>query len=152
MLLLPEVADDGYALFGLYELGEGCPGVGSVSLTELQEISASLPAGLERDGSFWPAYPLLACARTANRGSDYREAQRTERGRTRLTRSYEKGPAMPGLLLLLHFRLTEIVASPSQHGHKIMLQQRLPMVQVEEVASPEEVMDCACTFLDVPRH
>jgi hypothetical protein len=54
-------------LFGLCDLGKARPEMGTVSLAELLEVSASLPIGLERDMSFWPVHPLSVYARVASR-------------------------------------------------------------------------------------
>lgn len=54
-------------LFGLCDLGKGCPEMGNVSLAELLEVSAGLPIGLERDWSWSPAYGVSVYARAASR-------------------------------------------------------------------------------------
>ncbi len=56
---------DGDTLFGLCDLGFGEPELGYVSLAEIEEVSACLAIGLERDTSFRPAYPISAYARAA---------------------------------------------------------------------------------------
>lgn len=56
---------DGDTLFGLCDLGFGEPELGYVSLAEIEEVSAGLAIGLERDTSFRPAHPISTYARAA---------------------------------------------------------------------------------------
>lgn len=65
--LATELADDGDTLFGLADLGFGCPELGYFSLGEL--ASVRLPFGLfiERDIAFVPRRPLSEWADTARR-------------------------------------------------------------------------------------
>jgi hypothetical protein len=56
--LLTELAEDGDTLFGLCDLGMGCPELGYVSLHELQSVRGRLGLPLERDQHFRPRQPL----------------------------------------------------------------------------------------------
>lgn len=62
-----ELYDDDDTLFGLADLGFGCPEMGVFSLSEI--ASVRLPFGLfiERDTAFETAHPLSAWADTARR-------------------------------------------------------------------------------------
>lgn len=65
--LATELAEDGDALFGLADLGFGCPELGYFSLSEIAAVR--LPYGLfiERDLSFDSTIPLSVWAETARR-------------------------------------------------------------------------------------
>lgn len=65
--LATELAEDGDALFGLADLGFGCPELGYFSLSEIAAVR--LPYGLfiERDLSFESTFPLSVWAETARR-------------------------------------------------------------------------------------
>lgn len=63
--LITEVMEDGDTLFGLCDLGMGCPELGYVSLTELKETKNRLSIPLERDLFFAPRYPLSVYAEAA---------------------------------------------------------------------------------------
>lgn len=52
-------------LFGLADLGFGCPEFGSVRLSELQSLKGSLGLGIERDLYFEAHYPLSVYAEAA---------------------------------------------------------------------------------------
>lgn len=56
---------DGDTLYGLCDLGFGEPELGYVSLAELEEVSAGLLIGLERDLSFQGQHPISVYARAA---------------------------------------------------------------------------------------
>lgn len=45
-------------MFGLADLGFGCPELGSFALFELEAIRLPLGLGIERDIAFDPVYPL----------------------------------------------------------------------------------------------
>ncbi len=47
------------------DLGFGEPELGYVSLAEIEEVSAGLAIGLERDTSFLPTHPISTYARAA---------------------------------------------------------------------------------------
>ncbi|WP_380871564.1 single-stranded DNA endonuclease [Sphingomonas sp. DBB INV C78] len=67
--LATELDEDGDTLFGLADLGFGCPELGSFSLSEI--ISVRLPFGLaiERDLCFAGRFPLSVYAEAARRAS-----------------------------------------------------------------------------------
>ena len=52
-------------VFGLCDLGRGCPELGSVSLLELRTVKGLMGIGLERDRFFRARHPLLVYARAA---------------------------------------------------------------------------------------
>ncbi len=52
-------------LFGLADLGFGCPEFGSVRLSELQSLKGNLGLGIERDLYFEAHYPLSVYAEAA---------------------------------------------------------------------------------------
>jgi hypothetical protein len=54
-------------LFGLCDLGFGCPELGYVSLTELKSVRGRLGLGIERDLYFKARYPLSVYAHAAAR-------------------------------------------------------------------------------------
>lgn len=57
--------DEPDILFGLCDLGMGCPELGSVRLSELQSVRGPLGLGIERDVMFEATHPLSAYARAA---------------------------------------------------------------------------------------
>ena len=57
--------DDPDVLFGLADLGFGCPEFGTVRLSELQGVKGSLGLGIERDLHFEARYPLSVYAEAA---------------------------------------------------------------------------------------
>ncbi len=54
-------------LFGLCDLGMGCPELGYVSLSELRTVKGRLGLGIERDLYFQARYPLSVYAHAADR-------------------------------------------------------------------------------------
>jgi hypothetical protein len=54
-------------LFGLCDLGMGCPELGYVSLSELRSVTGRLGLGIERDLYFRARYPLSVYAHAAHR-------------------------------------------------------------------------------------
>ena len=54
-------------LFGLCDLGMGCPELGYVSLAELRGVTGRLGLGIERDLYFRARYPLSVYAHAAHR-------------------------------------------------------------------------------------
>jgi hypothetical protein len=63
--LATELAADGDTLFGLADLGFGCPELGSFSLGELARIRLPFGLAIERDIAFASTSPLSAWADTA---------------------------------------------------------------------------------------
>lgn len=89
--LATELAEDGDALFGLADLGFGCPELGYFSLSEIGNVR--LPYGLliERDIAFESQHPLSIWATWARRAGSILWAQ------TLLRRAAETGgePELP---------------------------------------------------------
>lgn len=65
--LATELGEDGDTLFGLADLGFGCPELGSFSLTELASVRLPLGLGIERDLGFSTRLPLSGWAAWARR-------------------------------------------------------------------------------------
>jgi len=64
-LITEMMPDEPDILFGLCDLGLGCPELGYVSLSELQSVKGRLGLGIERDLYFRPRFPLSVYARAA---------------------------------------------------------------------------------------
>src|SRR3546814_17571202 len=56
--LATELADDGDTLFGLADLGFGCPELGRFSLSEVASVRLPYGLGIERDLGFASTHPL----------------------------------------------------------------------------------------------
>jgi len=65
--LATELDRDGDTLFGLADLGFGCPELGSFSLSELANVRLPFGLGIERDLSFASVHPLSAWTEWARR-------------------------------------------------------------------------------------
>lgn len=65
--LATELDTDGDTLFGLADLGFGCPELGSFSLSEIASVRLPFGLGIERDLSFSSVHRLSAWAETARR-------------------------------------------------------------------------------------
>lgn len=63
--LISELDADGDTLFGLADLGFGCPELGSVSLAELASVCLPFGLGIERDLHFAARHPLSVYAAAA---------------------------------------------------------------------------------------
>ena len=63
--LATELADDGDALFGLADLGFGCPELGYFSLSEIAAVRLPYGMAIERDIGFDTPFPLSRWADTA---------------------------------------------------------------------------------------
>jgi hypothetical protein len=74
--LATELAEDGDALFGLADLGFGCPELGYFSLSELSRIYLPFGLFIERDLSFESAVPLTVWADWARRAGSIISAER----------------------------------------------------------------------------
>ncbi|MBS4047004.1 DUF2958 domain-containing protein [Ferrovibrio sp.] len=72
--LLTELAADGDTLFGLCDLGFGCPELGYVSLREIAGIRVGFGLRIERDRHFKAGYPLSVYAEAARRHGAITEA------------------------------------------------------------------------------
>ena len=73
--LATELEDDGDTLFGLADLGFGCPELGCFSLSELASIHLSFGLGIERDIGFSSTVSLSVWADTARRAGSISQAQ-----------------------------------------------------------------------------
>jgi hypothetical protein len=73
--LATALAADEDTLFGLADLGCGCPELGSFSLTALQSVRLPLGLGIERDLAFDTRAPLSVWARAALRTGSIRRAE-----------------------------------------------------------------------------
>ncbi|SEH12608.1 Protein of unknown function [Sphingopyxis sp. YR583] len=65
--LATELGEDGDTLFGLADLGFGCPELGSFSLSELASVRLPFGLGIERDLAFTGRAPLSKWAILARR-------------------------------------------------------------------------------------
>jgi len=63
--LLSELDEDGDTLFGLADLGFGCPELGSISLAEIAAVTLPLGLSIERDLHFEARFPLTVYADAA---------------------------------------------------------------------------------------
>jgi hypothetical protein len=63
--LATELDRDGDTLFGLADLGFGCPELGSFSLGEIERIRLPFGLGIERDLHFESAHPISVWADAA---------------------------------------------------------------------------------------
>lgn len=74
--LITEMMPDGDTLFGLCDLGFGCPELGYVSLAELESVRGPLGLGIERDIHFEARFPLSVYAEAARIAGRITEAER----------------------------------------------------------------------------
>ncbi|RJF94198.1 DUF2958 domain-containing protein [Sphingomonas cavernae] len=65
--LATELGEDGDTLFGLADLGFGCPELGAFSLAELLSVRLRFGLGIERDLDFDSGVPLSGWAAAARR-------------------------------------------------------------------------------------
>jgi Protein of unknown function (DUF2958) len=65
--LATELDGDGDTLFGLADLGFGCPELGSFSLSEIAAVRLPFGMGIERDLYFQGRFPLSVYAEAARR-------------------------------------------------------------------------------------
>jgi hypothetical protein len=84
--LATELYDDGDTLFGLADLGFGCPELGVFSLSEIAGLRLPFGLGIERDLGFTTIFPLSVWADAARRAGSILAAEqqlnRTARERT----------------------------------------------------------------------
>ncbi|MDF0541209.1 DUF2958 domain-containing protein [Sphingobium sp. H39-3-25] len=73
--LATELYDDGGTLFGLADLGFGCPELGTFSLSELAGVYLPFGLGIERDIAFATTCRLSVWADTARRAGSIQQAQ-----------------------------------------------------------------------------
>lgn len=74
--LLTELLPDGDSLFGLCDLGFGCPELGYVSLAEIESVKGPLGLGIERDLHFASRFPVSVYAEAARRAGRITESER----------------------------------------------------------------------------
>ncbi|MGN6278900.1 MAG: DUF2958 domain-containing protein [Sphingomonas sp.] len=79
--LATELDTDGDILFGLADLGFGCPELGSFSLSELAALRLPLGLRIERDIAFATDQPLSVWAETARRDGSIISAELALRDR-----------------------------------------------------------------------
>ena len=70
-----ELYDDDDTLFGLADLGFGCPELGVFSLSELTSVRLPFGMAIERDLSFASSYPLSTWADRARRAGSILSAE-----------------------------------------------------------------------------
>jgi hypothetical protein len=75
-LITEMMPDEPDILFGLCDLGMGCPELGYVSLAELQSVIGRLGLGMERDLYFTARFPLSVYARAAQIAGGITESKR----------------------------------------------------------------------------
>lgn len=73
--LATELAEDGDALFGLADLGFGCPELGYFSLSEIASVRLPFGLGIERDLGFETTHRLSVWADAARRCGSILDAQ-----------------------------------------------------------------------------
>ena len=73
--LVTELADDGDTLFGLADLGFGCPELGCFSLAELARLHLPFGLRIERDIVFETLFPLSVWASEARARGSIMEAE-----------------------------------------------------------------------------
>jgi len=77
--LATELDEDGDTLFGLADLGLGCPEFGSFSLLELQSVRLPFGLGIERDLHFAGRFPISVYAEAAHAAGSIAEGERVLR-------------------------------------------------------------------------
>lgn len=73
--LATELAEDGDTLFGLADLGFGCPELGSFSLSEIADVRLPFGLRIEQDLRFTSDQPLSAWADMARRMGSLLQAE-----------------------------------------------------------------------------
>jgi hypothetical protein len=74
--LATELDADGDTLFGLADLGFGCPELGSFSLSEIASVRLPFGLGIERDLFFSTTHPLSKWAEAARQAGSILAAER----------------------------------------------------------------------------
>ena len=74
--LITEMEPDGDTLFGLADLGFGCPELGACSLAEFASVRLPFGLGVERDILFEGLYPLSVYAEAARQAGNIMESER----------------------------------------------------------------------------
>jgi len=94
--LATELDDDGDTLFGLADLGFGCPELGYFSLSEIAAVRLPFGLGIERDLGFASAVPLSVWADTARRAGSILDAARMLRPVEAHHRARASSSELPG--------------------------------------------------------
>jgi hypothetical protein len=94
--LASELESDGETLFGLADLGFGCPELGRFSLAELARLRLPFGLGIERDLFFETAVPLSIWADAARRAGSIPAAEIVLRAPQRARRLDRLPPPDPG--------------------------------------------------------
>jgi len=82
-----ELYDDGDTLFGLADLGFGCPELGVFSLSEIASVRLSFGLGIERDLSFVSIHPISAWTAAAQLAGSIQAAEQILRRTARPSRN-----------------------------------------------------------------
>jgi hypothetical protein len=77
--LITEIDADGDTLFGLCDLGVGCPELGCLSLAEITSVKLPFGLSIERDIAFEGRVPISRWAEIARRTGSVREAEQIVR-------------------------------------------------------------------------
>ena len=101
--LASELYEDGDTLFGLADLGFGCPEMGCFSLTEIASVRLPLGLRIERDLYFTGHFPLTIYAEAARIAGRITEAEQ-------LLASVQRARQ----LLRDQARITEILPDPGE--------------------------------------
>ena len=94
--LATELDADGDTLFGLADLGFGCPELGGFSLAEIEALRLPFGLAVERDLCFETALPLSVWADAARRAGSISAAEPTLRAAERARPSTELPPPEEG--------------------------------------------------------
>lgn len=94
--LATELDADADTLFGLADLGFGCPELGSFSLAEIAALRLPFGLAVERDLCFETALPLSVWADAARRAGSISAAEPTLRAAERARSSTELPPPEEG--------------------------------------------------------
>lgn len=94
--LATELDADGDTLFGLADLGFGCPELGSFSLREIGAVRLPFGLGIERDRHFEGRFPLSVYAEAARQMGGITESTRAlERAAAALAKHSQGDPELP---------------------------------------------------------
>ncbi|MGH6616422.1 DUF2958 domain-containing protein [Sphingomonas sp.] len=89
--LATELMDDGDSLFGLADLGFGCPELGYFSLSEIAALRLPFGLGIERDLSFATVHPLSLWLAAARAGGSIQVAEAWLAHRARELPPHDRG-------------------------------------------------------------
>ncbi|KFG88612.1 hypothetical protein BV98_003446 [Sphingobium herbicidovorans NBRC 16415] len=91
--LATEIDEDGDTLFGLADLGFGCPELGCFSLREIEDVRLPLGLAIERDEHFESLAPLSVWTDTARRSGTIIQAEAALRRKARDARASNSSPS-----------------------------------------------------------